>query len=76
MAQKEKGTQNLESSINLKGSSCGKKKGYVCLLRFWVVFWGCFPMIVVGLKGMGGGFAVGVVLGFCGSLFPFNFLPW
>jgi hypothetical protein len=28
---------------------------------------------VVGLKGKGGGFVVGVVLGCCGSLFPFCF---
>jgi hypothetical protein len=35
--------------------------------------WGCFLSVVVGLKGKGGGFAVGVVLGFCGSLFPLRF---
>jgi hypothetical protein len=38
------------------------------------VLLGCFLVVVVGLKGKGGGFVVGVVLGFCGSLFPFCFL--
>jgi hypothetical protein len=37
------------------------------------VLLGVFFLVVVGLKVKAGGFAMGVVLGFCGSLFPFCF---
>jgi hypothetical protein len=43
-------------------------------MRFRVVFYGCFPVFVMGLNSKAGGFAVGAVLGFCGSLFPFFLL--
>jgi len=37
------------------------------------VLLGVFFLVVVGLKVKAGGFAMGVVLGFCGYLFPFCF---
>jgi hypothetical protein len=37
------------------------------------VLLGVFFLVVVGLKVKAGGFAMGVVLGSCGSLFPFFF---
>jgi hypothetical protein len=46
---------------------------YFNVICFGLCCWGCFLLVVVGLKGYGEGFVVGVVSGFCGSLFPFCF---